>query len=294
MPREEEIEYYDNLIKVIEQTFTSENFDTSKIDNGQDEYIETGKIIVTLTTLENQRKHLNKNMSVIDLGYCESLLKNWYNISDNETIYMKKIDIAQKGMKITKIKYDVYCKLNGTNLIKLNLSICADTKIFIYVPIEITKNIDEFNSSSGYYNDICYTTTSEDGTDITLKDRQKNYVDGNKIVCQEDCFFSKYDSELLLANCSCDVKESSSSITDMAINKAKLALQNFRNIKNFANFNFLVCNKILFNKEAIIKNIGSYTYIVIIVFQIITIFIFYMKQFPLIKMKIKDIIFAIQ
>ena len=73
-----------------------------------------------------------------------------------------------------------------------------------------------------------------------------------------------------------------------------MALQNFRNIKNFANFNFLVCNKILFNKEAIIKNIGSYTYIVIIVFQIITIFIFYMKQFPLIKMKIKDIIFAIQ
>ena len=121
MPREEEIEYYDNLIKAIEQTFTSENFDTSKIDNGQDEYIETGKIIVTLTTLENQRKHLNKNMSVIDLGYCESLLKNGYNISDNETIYMKKIDIAQNGMKITKIKFDVYCKLNGTNLIKLNL-----------------------------------------------------------------------------------------------------------------------------------------------------------------------------
>ena len=99
---------------------------------------------------------------------------------------------------------------------------------------------------------------------------------------------------MFLANCSCDVKESSSSITDLAINKAKLALQNFRNIKNFANFNFLVCNKILFNKEAIIKNIGSYTYIVIIVFQIITLFIFYMKHFSLIKMKIKDIIFAIK
>ena len=88
------------------------------------------------------------------------------------------------------MKYDVYCRLKGTNLIKLNLTACSNSKISIYVPIEISKNVDEFNSSSGYYNDICYTTTSDDGTDILLKDRQKKYIDEDKVACQEYCDFS--------------------------------------------------------------------------------------------------------
>ena len=68
-----------------------------------------------------------------------------------------------------------------------------------------------------------YTTTSEDGTDISLKDRQKNYIDEDKIVCQEDYEFSKYNSENFKAECSCNVKESSQSIADMKIDKSKLS-----------------------------------------------------------------------
>ena len=76
-------------------------------------------------------------------------------------------------MKIPKIEYDVYCKLFGINIIKLNLTACENSKISIIIPIELTENLDKLNSSSEYYNDICYITTSEDGTDITLKDRKK-------------------------------------------------------------------------------------------------------------------------
>ena len=74
-------------------------------------------------------------------------------------------------MKTEKIEYNVYAKLNGKDLIKLNLTACEQSKISLFIPIEINENIDKFNISSGYYNDICYTTTSEDGTDIVLKDR---------------------------------------------------------------------------------------------------------------------------
>ena len=250
--------------------------------------------MVTLTTLENQRKHLNNNMTTIDLGYCETLLKNGYNISDNETIYMKKIDIAQERIKTTKVEFDVYCKLNGTNLIKLNLTSCANTKISIFIPIKIIKNVDEYNSSSGYYNDICYTTTSEYNTDISIKDRRKKFIDEDKIICQEDCLFSKYESNLLISECLCDVKESSFSFVDMAINKGKIIFDNFINIKNFANLNILICHKKLFNEEGIIHNIGSYLLIIIISFHIISIFIFYLKQLSLIKMIIKDIIKSIK
>ena len=47
--------------------------------------------------------------------------------------------------------------------------------------MELKDNLDKLNSSRGYYNDICYTTTTEHGTDITLKDRRKEYINGNKI-----------------------------------------------------------------------------------------------------------------
>ena len=46
---------------------------------------------------------------------------------------MKKLDIFQDGYKIPKIFYEVYNKLNNSNLIKLNLSICSNKIIDIYI-----------------------------------------------------------------------------------------------------------------------------------------------------------------
>ena len=170
-------------------------------------------------------------MTRVDIGECEIKLRNFYHIPDNETLYMKKIDIYQEGMKTIKVEYDVYAKLFGNNLIKLNLTVCGTRKICIYIPIVINENIDKYNSSSGYYNDICYTTTSEDGTDILLKDRQKEFIGKDRVICQEDCDFSEYDYDNLVAKCSCDAKDCAESYADMKINKNKL-LENFKNIKN--------------------------------------------------------------
>ena len=260
MTKEEEVEYYENVIEIIEKGFT-DNYDTTNMDKGKDEVIETQKMTITFTTTQNQKSNINKNMSTIDLGECETLIRNYYNISINETLYMKKIDIALEGMKTKKVQYDVYCKLFGDNLIKLNLTVCEKSKVSIYIPIKVTEEqsslqgselqtfIDKLNSSSGYYNDICYTTTSEDGTDIPLNTRKIKYKDGNMIVCQEDCDFTKFDAQIFKAECSCKVKQTSSSIADMHINKDKL-FENFKDIKNFANFNFLVCHNKLFKKKA--------------------------------------------
>ena len=156
------------------------------------------------------------------------------------------------------------------------------------IPYIIHKDLDKFNSSSGYYNDICYTTTTEDGTDISLKDRQTEYANNDKIVCQEGCDFSDYDYDNYIAKCSCKVKESSSSIAEMNIDKAKL-LENFKDIKNIINFEFLRCYKKLFNKEGIIKNIGCYLILIIIFFHIICIFIFGITNFSSLKKKIINI-----
>ena len=75
-----EIEYYDNILKLIENKFT-ENYGTSIIDNGHDEIVETDKMSITLTTVQNQKNNINQNITKINLGECESLLRNYYNIS---------------------------------------------------------------------------------------------------------------------------------------------------------------------------------------------------------------------
>ena len=124
-----------------------------------------------------------------------------------------------------------------------------------------------------------------------MKDRKNEYI--NKTVCQDDCDFSDYNYTTQKANCSCKVKESSSSYADMTINKTKL-YENFINVKNIANLNLLKCYKQLFSKISMIKNIGSYTILLVIILHIISIFIFYIKQERQIKNKIKEIIFGIQ
>ena len=102
---EEEIKYYNKIIVNIEKYFTSDNYDTSDIDKGEDQIIQTDKMVVTLTSTQNQKSNnnTNKNMTSLDLGNCETELRNYYNISDNETLYIKKTDIKQEGMKIPKI-----------------------------------------------------------------------------------------------------------------------------------------------------------------------------------------------
>ena len=125
-----------------------------------------------------------------------------------------------------------------------------------------------------------------------MKDRQKEFIDKDKIICQENCDFIEYNYDTLVAKCTCTVKECSKSFADMNINKVKI-LDNFINIKNFVNFNFLLCYKKLFMKEAILNNVGFYLILIIILFYIITIIIFRIKHFSLLENKIKKIIYEI-
>ena len=290
--KEEEIKYNDNILRNIEIGFTSEDYDTSNLDNGENIIMQADKMIITLSNIKNQNKTY-ENMTSINLGECETLLRKYYNISNNEPLYMKKIDIIQEGIKIPKIEYDVYCKLTGKNLIKLNLTACENSKIILNLPINISENLDILNSKSGYYNDICYITTSDSGTDISLNDRKKDFINNNRMICQEDCDLEEYNKDTHNVICSCKAEESSSSYEFMNIDKNKI-FKSFINIKNIANINLMKCYRILFTKEGLKKNIGSYLLIVIILFHVIFIIIFFVKKSRKIKKKIKRIIFAIK
>ena len=114
--KEEEAEYYSDIINIIENVFESENYDTSNIDNGGVEKIETKRMKIIISKIQNQKN--------IDIGECENLLREYYNISSNISLYLETINVIQEGMNTSKIGYDIFCKLFEKNLVKLNLTAC--------------------------------------------------------------------------------------------------------------------------------------------------------------------------
>ena len=265
-----EEELYNKIMENIENIFIN-RYDIANLDEDEEQIIKAGKLTITLTTTNNKNNNnTNNNMTIIDLGECENLLRKFYNISDNEILYMKKIDVKQEKIKIPKVEYNIYRKTPELNLEKLNLSICNESKISIIIPIKITENIDKLNSSSDYFNNICYQSKSDKGTDISLKDRQKEFVEGDKTVCQEKCNFSDYNSYLERANCSCEVIESTNSFSKMNINKDEL-YKNFGEINSkseFSNLGITSCN-VLVSKENIESNAGFFLLLIILALFII-------------------------
>ena len=122
----DEIKYYNELLNSITSDFDSGNHDTSNLDNCENQVFENNRMKIEFTTTANQKNMVNENITIIDLGECETLLKEYYNKQD-DNLYIKKIDIAQDNMKIPKIEYNIYYKTNKS-LEKVNISICENTK----------------------------------------------------------------------------------------------------------------------------------------------------------------------
>ena len=276
--KEQEIELKDLILEKIEKGFISNEYNTNSLDEGKFQIIKYNNMEITLTTTEEQKNLIDHNLTAVDFTECEKLLRIYYNISDDKKLYMLKKDLYEEGMKIPKIEYDIYSKLNDTNLIQLDLSVCKNIKIdlFIQVIISEKENIDEYNKSSPYYNDICYPVQSENNTDIIIKDRQKEFIDKNKTVCQENCEFTEYNYNIHKAKCSCKVEESSSSSIFMNINKTEIH-ESFKDIKSKMNIEIVKCYKVLFTKDGIIKNIAFYLIIIIFLLHLAFIIIFYNK-----------------
>ena len=289
--KEKEIKLMNIMLKNVEAGLKSYDYNTSNLENGEEDIISIERMTITLTTTKNQKNNKNNNVTIIDLRNCENKLREVYKIPDNEILYIKKIDLIQEGMRIPKIEYDIYYKLNKTNLVKLNLSKCGNNQISLAIPIEITESLDKINSTSDYFTDICYTAKSDSGTDILLNDRKKEFVE-KKTVCQDDCNFLNYKDDIHIVNCSCNAKNASSMVEDMNINKTKL-YGNFEETKNnidASNLGITSCN-VFSNKENIESNTGFYLLLIIITIFIIIFIIFCIKGYNLLERQIDEIIY---
>ena len=88
-----------------------------------------------LDMLKNRNNNVH-NLSIVDLGECETILKTKYHINENDSlIFIKSETITDKASKRV-VNYEVYEPYNKT---KLNLSVCDGTPINVYIPMELSK-----------------------------------------------------------------------------------------------------------------------------------------------------------
>ena len=239
---DKEFNSFDIIIEQIRNELTN-NFNKSVVNNNA---IEEKDFNLTITTTNNQKGN------IIDFSQCEKELRFIYGINNkNESIYLLRYDIEQDGMYSPLIGYELYYLYNNTNLKKLDLSICKDIKVNITVPINITGNLDKYNLSSGYYNDICYTTDSKYKTDISLNDRKNDYVNNNMSICEIDCDFIAYSYETQNAICSCGIKTEIPLMKNIKFDK-EILFNSFIDINNIANIKMMKCYKTVFKKKNII------------------------------------------
>ena len=265
------------FVDIIRKYFINE-LNISYLNEGNDIETEKENILIMITTTINQNNHLDDNKTSIILGECEKKLKNFYNISYKDPLYLFKTEVKLDHLKIPKIEYQVYYPLFNNILFPLNLSICKGEKIDVIIPYILNDDIDKHNPKSDYYNNICSKATSNSGTDISLNDRKNEYVENNMTLCEENCELKNYNNTIKKVKCSCEIKIKFPVINEITFDKNKL-YNSFTDIKNIMNVKILKCYKNVFEINSIKKNYGFYIFLLIIILFIITFFLFYCKYY---------------
>ena len=225
-----------------------------------------------ITNIQNELNNLNentqRNLSIIDFKDCAELLRIQNGLNSIDDLIMMKYendDFVSNGNE-KSIQYEVYLNNNT----KLDLSVCKDTDINIYIPVELSEETQKlyeslkeqgynlFDINDKFYHDICTLYKSIDGTDVILLDRINDIYEKNKFQCQENCEYSDYLPESKYLKCECHVtNEEKIDTKNPKKITAKSVGKSFFNVLKYSNYKVLRCYNLVFRKITIKENVGS-------------------------------------
>ena len=245
-------EIYDDLKNTLKSgNYTKEN-----------KVVETENTVFQLSKLDDQEK-TNASVSVVDLGECEDILKEKYDISKEDDLIIFKSEIVENNTGSRFVQYEIY---NPNNLEKLDLSHCHDVKISISVPIDLdnstqtlyedlkSQGYNMFDSNDAFFTDVCTPYTSENGTDLTMSARQSEIYTS---LCQSGCEFVSYNSSTKKVNCDCDPQDNDTQTDSSELSViSKLFIFSFSNILEYSNFLVIKCYTFPFKFNFSSINIG--------------------------------------
>ena len=257
------------------------------IEGGNDFTISNENALYQITSSDNQKINKYNNFSTIDFGECEKTLKGIYGIDSTIPLTIFKVEYYNNDSLIPIIGYEVYNPIDNS---KLELSYCSNT-INLNIPVQIDENkIYQYDPNSDYYVDQCSSYTSDNGTDILLYDRKKEYNDQNLSLCEANCYYQGYETATKQSKCECQMKNNLEYQSELSINHNAL-YQDFNISENELGYtNVFACTKTLFTVNGILKNMSSYILIVSLLFFTATSFLFKRRGYHIIVNHMNNII----
>ena len=289
-------ELYEKIKSEIIGTYPANG--ESIVIEGEENYV------FQITTSANEINSLNGNyennynLSMIDLGECEKLLKEENDIGEEENLIILKYEKIASAASEKNVQYEVY---DPNTLKKLGLSICEETPIDLYIPITLSEKTqtlyndlkesgyDLFNENDSFYTDICTPYESENGTDILLSDRKKDFYNTTETTCQANCQYSAYSSESKFLKCECNVGSEDIDIIEPEKFTGTTVFTSFYDVLKYSNYKVLKCSKLVFNFENIIKNIGSILTFAYFLIYLVFLIIFIVKKIYPLKLEISKL-----
>ena len=287
---DEEIKYLYDEVK----DYLLNNYD------GNDTIINSGNVKVQISPIDSKNSY--EEFSDIDLGECAEILKRHYCKTENDSLLILKFDITPQNEKSTYVQYKIY---NPNSKLYLELKECTGSNIAINIPIDLNNDIESlyeqlsesgynlFDANSSFYNDICATYTTPNGTDILLYDRRMDIYQMtlNISLCQNGCKFESYNLETKKAKCNClpQTEEINTNTSELEFNVNEM-IDEFNEILKNSNFKVLKFYILPFNPNIFIKNIGSIVMTILLVLFLALIIFFVSKRSKQINFLIETIL----
>ena len=234
--------------------------------SGTDDYVfQVTNNINELSTL-NEGLVNGYNLSMIDLAKCEDALKEANDINDDTPLTLLKFEKMTELAIEKNIQYELYA-LNSTE--KLDLSVCKDTPVDIYIPIDLSsetkkkyenlksQGYDLFNKNSDFYTDICTPYESPDGTDVDLSTRNSEFYNNTETSCQQNCQYGDYVSDTSYLKCICTVVEEDIDTKKPEKFTGMTFVSSFYDVLKNSNYKVVTCYKLVFRLINFKKNIGG-------------------------------------
>ena len=235
-----------------------------------------------------------KNTSIVDLSSCQEVLKKKYNLSAEEDLIMIKGDFLQKLSELylsNQVEYQLLstsmgaflpltdCKNEGVGVTVTNPFnsglLFGDYQYKVKQTVEEGYNI--FDANSNFYNDICTPFTNENGNDVLLDARRKDYFNQNYNLCENGCKFIGFNETINMYTCNCTVKSAINDQSNYEVTPMAIPDDFFKITSEYSNIKVFKCSSQVFSLKGQKYNFGSYILFTCFVSFIIVIILYFCK-----------------
>ena len=279
--------YSDKLLNSNFNSLESNNFDTlikryitgfNDTDLHVDFYLSQNYTITIYKSMECL-KELEMIASIINFGDCYKSVQQAYNLENRSLIIL--IADFFNNKKLTETRFYFFNPDTGNTLsiekACQNQVVTVEKSLTYYPEINIdnakffeNQDINIFNSSDVFYNDLCFYFESPNGKDVPLKERILLFYP-NVTLCEDGCKDIGVNLTSMKAICECTLRD----LLNEAKDATKLLGLDFSDLIDSLSIDVIKCYKTVFQYKYFVRCYGGFLCLILIVLQTICVIVAY-------------------